>query len=167
VTSLTAWHAGWEVGPRYIVALQPFLLPLVAAAFARWRDDWRRVAAASGLVLIGVVIYTVSTATLPTWPDSFANPLYEVAFRLLGDHAVAPNVLMVLGLGSVVGLFAGIAALVGFAIVRAGAGARGLAVAAVICVAGIAAFALARPGEAQAQATRAAYARTLYPAVAR
>ncbi|HET9990787.1 MAG TPA: hypothetical protein VFQ65_19790 [Kofleriaceae bacterium] len=167
VTSLTAWHAGWEVGPRYIVALQPFLLPLVAATFARWRDDWRRVAAASGLVLIGVVIYTVSTATLPTWPDSFANPLYEVAFRLLGDHAVAPNVLSVLGLGSAVLLFAGIAALVGVAIVRAGAGARGLAVAAVICVAGIAAFALAQPGAAQQQATRAAYARTLFPAVAR
>ena len=167
VTSLTAWHAGWEVGPRYIVALQPFLLPLVAAAFARWRDDWRRIAAASGLVLIGVVIYTVSTATLPTWPDSFANPLYEIAFRLLGDHLVAPNVLSVLGLGSAIVLFAGIAAVVGIAIVQAGAGTRGLAVAAAICVAGIAAFSLARPGVAQDQATRAAYARTLYPAVAR
>jgi len=167
VTSLTAWHAGWEVGPRYIVALQPFLLPLVAAAFAEWRDDWRKVAAAAGLVLIGVVVYTVSTATLPTWPDSFANPLYEVAFRLLGDRAVAPNVLSALGVMSAVLLFAGIAALVGFAIVRAGAGGRGLVLAVVICIAGIAAFALDRPGPARAEAARAAYARTLYPAVAR
>jgi hypothetical protein len=167
VTSLTAWHAGWEVGPRYIVALQPFLLPLVAAAFARWRDDWRKVAAGAGLVLVGVVIYTVSTATLPTWPESFANPLYEIAFRLLGDHAVAPNALSVLGLGSVVLLFAGIAALVGLAIVRAGAGVRGLVVAAAICIAGISAFALDQPGAAQRQETRAAYTRTLLPAVAR
>ena len=167
VTSLTAWHAGWEVGPRYIVALQPFLLPLVAAAFAEWRDDWRKVAAAAGLVLIGVVVYTVSTATLPTWPDSFANPLYEVAFRLLGDRAVAPNVLSALGVMSAVLLFAGVAALVGFAIVRAGAGGRGLVLAVVICIAGIAAFALDRPGPARAEAARAAYARTLYPAVAR
>ena len=167
VTSLTAWHAGWEVGPRYIVALQPFLLPLVAATFAEWRDDWRKVAAAAGLVLIGVVVYTVSTATLPTWPDSFANPLYEVAFRLLGDRAVAPNVLSALGVISAFLLFAGIAALVGLAIVRAGAGGRGLVLAVVICIAGIAAFALDRPGTARAEAARAAYARTLYPAVAR
>ena len=167
VTSLTAWHAGWEVGPRYIVALQPFLLPLVAATFAEWRDDWRKVAAAAGLVLIGVVVYTVSTATLPTWPDSFANPLYEVAFRLLGDRAVAPNVLSALGVISAFLLFAGIAALVGLAIVRAGGGGRGLVLAVVICIAGIAAFALDRPGPARAEAARAAYARTLYPAVAR
>jgi hypothetical protein len=118
-------------------------------------------------VSIGVVVYTVSTATLPTWPESFANPLYEVAFRLLGDHAVAPNVLSVLGVASAVLLFAGIAAVVGTAIVRAGAGARGLALAAAICVVGIAAFALDRPDAAQQQATRAAYTRTLLPAVAR
>lgn len=167
VTSLTAWHAGWEVGPRYIVALQPFLLPLVAAAFAEWRDDWRKVAAGAGLVLIGVVVYTASTATLPTWPDSFANPLYDVAFRLLGDGAVAPNALSVLGAASAILLFAGIAALVGVAIVRAGAGARGLAIAVAICVVAIAGFALVRPDPTQAQANRAAYARTLYPAVAR
>jgi len=104
---------------------------------------------------------------LPTWPDSFANPLYEVAFRLLGDRAVAPNVLSALGVMSAVLLFAGIAALVGFAIVRAGAGGRGLVLAVVICIAGIAAFALDRPGPARAEAARAAYARTLYPAVAR
>jgi hypothetical protein len=104
---------------------------------------------------------------LPTWPESFANPLYEIAFRLLGDHAVAPNVLSAIGVLSAVLLFAGIAAVVGLAIVRAGAGLRGLVLAAAICVAGIAAFALDRPDAAQGQATRAAYARTLYPAVAR
>ena len=167
VTSLTAWHAGWEVGPRYIVALQPFLLPLVAATCAQWRADWRKLAASSGLVLIGVVIYTVSTATLPTWPDTFGNPLYEVAFRLLGDRAIAPNALSVLGFASVLVLFAGIAALVGVAIVRAGAGLRGLAVAIVICAGAVAGFALVQPGAVQQQQARAAYARTLYPAVAR
>jgi hypothetical protein len=167
VTSLTAWHAGWEVGPRYIVALQPFLLPLVAATFAQWRADWRKLAAGSGLVLIGVVIYTVSTATLPTWPDTFGNPLYEVAFRLLGDRAVSPNALSVLGFVSVLVLFAAIAAVVGVAIVRAGAGLRGLVVASVICAGAIAGFAYVEPGAVQQEQARAAYARTLLPAVAR
>ena len=122
-------------------------------------------------MLIGVVVYTVSTATLPTWPETFANPLYEIAFRLLGDRAVAPNALSILGVASAIILFAGIAALVGLAIVRAGAGLRGLAIAIAICIAGaVAGFAFgldrrgADPGSEQ---TSAAYARTLYPAVAR
>jgi len=166
VTSLTAWHAGWEVGPRYIVALLPFLLPLVAATFAAWRDRPLWLGAAAGLVLISLVVYVVSTATLPTWPDTFHDPLYEVAFRLLGDNAVAPNVLSTIGIhgvASVLPLFAGIAALATYVVVRAGAGMRGLVLAAVLAIAGIAAFSLALrhdPG------TDAAYARTIYPAVA-
>lgn len=166
VTSLTAWHAGWEVGPRYIVALLPFLLPLVAATLAEWRERPLWLGAAGGLVLIGLVVYVVSTATLPTWPDSFHDPLYEVAFRLLGDNAVAPNVMSATGLRGVITvlpLFAGIAVLAAYVVVRAGAGVRGLVLATVIAIAGIAAFSLANRHD---PATDAAYARTIYPAVA-
>ncbi len=167
--SLTAWHAGWEVGPRYIVALQPFLVPLVAAAFAQWRDRPLVLGGALGLVLIGLTIYGTSTATLPTWPETIKNPLYEVTFRLLGDNAVAPNVLGALGLHGVLGivpLLAGIAALFTVVALQAGARPRSLGLALVIAAVGIAGFALATPDAATAQQARAAYARTLYPAVA-
>jgi hypothetical protein len=168
-TSLTAWHAGWEVGPRYIVALQPFLVPLVAAALAHVRDRPVALGVAIGLVAVGVVIYATSTATLPTWPETIQNPLYEVTFRLLGDNAVAPNALGALGVRGVLGalpFLAGIAALVAAIAYQAGARWRSLGLALVIACAGIAAFALASPGAAAAQQARAAYARTLYPAVA-
>ena len=171
VWSLSAWRAGWEVGPRYIVALQPFLLPLVAVALASLRG-WK-LAAACGLILIGVVIYTASTVTLPTWPaegyrtGNFTNPLYEVAFRLLGDNAVASNIFTPVthGVLGVVPLLLAIAALVGTAIIAVST-IRGLAIAIAIAVLGIAAFALVPADPQTKQAARAAYARTLYPAVA-
>ncbi|HEY0250929.1 MAG TPA: hypothetical protein VGC41_05350, partial [Kofleriaceae bacterium] len=162
VTSLTAWHAGWEVGPRYIVAVQPFLLPLVAYALARWDDNPSMIGVAGGLILIGVVVYTTSTATLPTWPDSFHNPLYEVAFRLLLDRAGAGTILgthSALGIAPVLAL---VLAVVCVAIRNAGGGSRGLIIAVAIAVLGIAGYRLA----GTSAEARAAYARTLYPAVA-
>jgi hypothetical protein len=175
VTSLTAWRAGWEVGPRYIVALQPFLLPLIATALAAWRERPRLLVPACGLVLIGVVIYTASTVTLPSWPangdsvGAFVNPLYQIAFRLLTNNAVAPNLASALGLHGVIGIVpmvVGILALVGYSIIEAGAGRRGLVLAALIAAVGISAFALVHTDAQAARAAEAGYARTLYPAVA-
>jgi hypothetical protein len=175
VTSLTAWRAGWEVGPRYIVALQPFLLPLIATAFAAWRERPRLLVPACGLVLIGVVNYTASTVTLPSWPangdsvGAFVNPLYQIAFRLLTNNAVAPNLASALGLHGVIGIVpmvVGILALVGYSIIEAGAGRRGLVLAALIAAVGISAFALVHTDAQAARAAEAGYARTLYPAVA-
>ncbi len=174
VSSLAFWRAGWEVGPRYIVALQPFLLPLVAATFAEWRARPFAFGVACGLVAIGVVIYTLSSATLPMWPadsagTSFKNPVFEVMFRLLGDQAVAPSVLRALGVrgvASIAPLVVGIAALVGFAMRAAGATGRGLVIAVAISIVGLAAFALAGRDPQAANEARAGYARTLYPAVA-
>lgn len=161
ISSLAFWRAGWEVGPRYITAMQPFLLPLVAAGLARLRSTWLGVAA--GLILTGAIIYVAACATLPYWPDSFRDPLYDVAFRLLGDQAVAPNLGRVLGLHGLVGIapfVVGALSLVGWSAFRV-AGRRGLAIAVAIAAALIAAFALVPHAGADA---RAAYARTLYPA---
>jgi hypothetical protein len=172
VWSLHAWRAGWEVGPRYIVALQPFLLPLVATTLAEWRTRPKLIGLAGGLILIGVVIYTVSTATLPSWPangdsvGAFVNPMYEVAFRLLGDHAVASNVLSSLGVVGIVPFGLGILALVAISIASAGAGIRGLVLAALIAATGISALSFVHSDTQTTQAADAAYARTLYPAVA-
>jgi hypothetical protein len=158
------WRAGWEVGPRYIVAMQPFLLPLVVAALARWRRA-AFAGVAGGLVLVGVAIYTLACATLPYWPDALRDPLYEVTFRLLGDRAVAPSLGRVVGLRGLVGIapfVLGSFALAGWAIARA-AGARALAIAVALAVAVLAAFAAVPRSSPDAQA---GYARTLYPAVA-
>ncbi|HEY1549334.1 MAG TPA: hypothetical protein VGG28_16020 [Kofleriaceae bacterium] len=161
IASLGFWRAGWEVGPRYITAMQPFLLPLVAAGLVRLRGTWLGVAC--GLILTGAVIYVLACATMPYWPDSFRDPLYDVAFRLLGDHAVAPNLGRVLGLHGLVGIapfVVGALGLVGYAIFKLG-GARACAISAAITAVLIAAFALVPHAGADA---RAAYARTLYPA---
>jgi len=175
VWSLHAWRAGWEVGPRYIVALQPFLLPLVATTLAEWRPRPNMIGLAGGLILIGVLVYTVSTATLPSWPGNgdsvgaFTNPLYEVAFRLLGDRAVATNALSPFGVHGVVGVLPfllGILGVVAASIVAAGAGARGLMLAALIAAAGISAFSFVQSDPQTTKTASDAYARTLYPAVA-
>jgi hypothetical protein len=165
ISSLGFWRAGWELGPRYIVAMQPFLLPLVAAALAKWRGRVALGGGAAGLVLAGVAIYTLACATLPYWPDSLRDPLYEVTFRLLGDGAVAPSLgraLGVHGLASIAPFVLGSFGLAGWAIARA-TSVRGLAIATVVAALLIAAFAAAPSSGADAQR---AYGRTLYPAVA-
>jgi hypothetical protein len=172
VSSLGFWRAGWEVGPRYIVVVQPFLVPLVAAAVARWRERPLVLGAASGLVLAGVAIYTLAVATLPYWPDGVGpqhvllrDPLYEVAFRLARDHAFAPNLGNVLGLRGIAGIapfVVGSFALAGWTIARA-ASLRGLALAIAIAVVVLGLFAaVPRTGPAADRA----YVQTLLPAVA-
>lgn len=161
VSSITFWRGGWGVGPRYITAMLPFLLPLVAVAFARPLPDVV-LGAMCGLVVSAVAIYTLSAITFPYWPDSIKNPLFEVTFRLLGDGAVATNPLRgSLGGASAIPFVAGVVALLGWSIVRA-AGWRALAASVVVAAMILGAFALV-PGTGP-HADRA-YARTVYPAV--
>ncbi len=165
VSSIGFWRAGWEVGPRYLAAMQPFLLPLVAAALTSWRDRPIAIGVAAGAIAIGVVIYTLSTATLPYWPDALHDPLYEVTFRLLGDGAVSPNVARAFGIHGLLGIapfVLGIFALVGWSITRV-AKPRGLAIGIGIAIVVIAGFALVPHGGAYPDH---AYVQTLYPSVA-
>jgi len=117
-------------------------------------------------IVSAVVIYTAATITMPYWPDSLRNPLYEVTFRLLADGAASANALSAVGvppLASALVYLAGAFALVGWAIQRV-AGWRGLLVAWIGGAAIVAAFA-AVPGTG-AHADRA-YKNTVYPAVTR
>jgi hypothetical protein len=172
ISSITFWRGGWGVGPRYITAMLPFTLPLVAATLTalharqqRSVHPWRAAAwmgTICGTIVSAVILYTLTTATFPYWPDSLKNPLYEVTMRLLADGAVAPNPLRSLLAGaSVVPLFAVVASLLGYGLVRA-IGWRAAIVAGVVGVAVIAALALV-PGTG-AHAERA-YVRTVLPAV--
>ena len=103
VSSINFWRGGWGVGPRYITAMLPFLLPLVAVAFTAVEHRLAR-GAMAGLVVVGVVVYALSSATFPYWPDSMQHPLFDVTFRMLGDDLAAANAGSALGIGGVAGL---------------------------------------------------------------
>ncbi len=171
VSSITFWRGGWGVGPRYVTAMLPFLLPLVAVAVSALQARQQRsspwlsalwMGAICGTIVSAVVIYTTTSATFPYWPDSLKNPLHEATLRLLADGAVAPNPLRnLLGGASVIPLFAIVSSLVGFCLVRA-LGWRAAIVAVVVGASIVAAFALV-PGTGS-HAERA-YVRTVLPAV--
>jgi hypothetical protein len=164
VSSITFWRGGWGVGPRYITAMLPFLLPFVAAALT-WAHARRAelLGICAGAIVSSIVIYTLAVATFPYWPDSMRDPLCEVTFRLLGDGAVAPNPLRgALGALSLIPYVALVLGLVTLAVRRA-AGWRGLAVAVALGALIIGAFSLVprTPGD---RADRG-YKNTVLPAV--
>jgi len=154
ISSINFWRGGWEVGPRYIAAMLPFLLPPIAALLEDWRARPVPLGVAAGLIATGVVIYVLSSATFPYWPDSVRHPLYDVTFRLLGDNLVAPNLGSALGIPGIAGLvpYLGLAfGVLGVAIVRL-AGPRGLAIAAAVTAAILVAYAAIPHGEPRAAA---------------
>jgi hypothetical protein len=131
ISSINFWRGGWEVGPRYIAAMLPFLLPPVAAQLQEYSVKPGRLGVAAGLVGAGVCVYVLSSVTFPYWPDSVKHPLYDVTFRLLGDGLVAPNLGSVLGVSGIAGIVPCLAIVLGALGVTIWriAGARGLAVA--------------------------------------
>ncbi len=98
ISSITFWRGGWQVGPRYITAMLPFLMVPVAVAAHAAEDRWYLRAVAVGLVLVGIVVYALTCAEYPHFPEYFGNPLYEVTFRLLGDGHASYNAGYALGL---------------------------------------------------------------------
>jgi hypothetical protein len=152
VSSINFWRGGWGVGPRYITAMLPFVLPLVAAQLQAWKDRPVVFGAAAATIVVGVVIYALSSATFPYWPDTLKNPLFDVTFRMLGDNLVAPSVGSELGIGGIAGILPFLAivfGLLGLTIWRA-AGPRALAIAAVLGLAVIAAYRLFPRNDAEA-----------------
>lgn len=91
-------RAGWSVGPRYIACALPFAGWLAAAGFA-WTERYPSFRVLSwAAVLTGVAVYVAAANTYPHWPTSFANPIHDVAFRLIG-RGMAPH-----SLGTAIGL---------------------------------------------------------------
>jgi hypothetical protein len=152
ISSLNFWRAGWEVGPRYIAAMLPFLLPAVAAQLQRWAARPLRLGLAAGLVGVGITVYVLSSATFPYWPDTVRHPLYDVTFRLLSDNRVAPSLASALGIAGVAGIVPYLA--IGFgapavAIGRLG-GARSVAIAAAVAAAIVVGYGQIPHGDARA-----------------
>lgn len=154
ISSINFWRGGWEIGPRYIAAMLPFLLPAVAAQLQAWstRPPWLGVAA--GAIGLGIAVYVLSSVTFPYWPDTVPHPLYEVTFRLLGDGLVAQSLGRVVGVGGVAGivpyLVIGFGA-PGLVVVRM-AGIRGLAIAVAVTVGTLAVYGLIPHGGPRADA---------------
>lgn len=154
VSSLAMWRAGWSVGPRYITVMLPFLLPLVATALQAWREKWWLFGIAAGTILVGIAIYSISSATFIPWPDELRlpdrvehvqNPFYEVSLRVLADGGGAPNVLSaIVGGPRLIGLipyFAIVFGLAGWTIYKV-AGWRPLAIAGGVALAILAGYSL-------------------------
>ncbi len=148
ISSLNFWRGGGAVGPRYITALLPFLLPLVAAHVQVLLRRPLMLGAIAGSIFVGVVIYTASSATFPYWPESLKNPLRDVTFQLLVDDLVVPNLGDVVGLHGVLGLLpylALVSGLTGWAVLRV-AGRRGLAISVATALAMLIAYSLVPGG---------------------
>jgi hypothetical protein len=154
ISSINFWRGGWEVGPRYIAAMLPFLLPPIAAQLTAWANRPVRLGVAGGLIGAGVAVYTLSIVTFPYWPDSLRHPLYDVTFRLLGDNIAAPSLGSALGIAGVAGIAPVVAIALGawglavFGLARV----RGLVVAACVTAAVLAGYGLAPHGGPAADA---------------
>lgn len=100
-SSINFWRAGWSLGPRYITALLPFLwvpIAVAAAAADRNRQYWPLRALVVGLAVVGVVVYALSCAEYPHFPEKFDNPLYEVTLQLIADGRAPYNLGFAVGL---------------------------------------------------------------------
>ena len=98
ISSINFWRGGWQLGPRYITAVLPFLMVPIAVA-ASWSERrWQARSVVVGLIGVGVIIYSLSTAIFPHYPEKFANPFYELILSLLLDGKAAYNAGWLVGL---------------------------------------------------------------------
>ena len=81
---MTNWRAGWCVGPRYIATVAPFLIAGIAHAWRLVRARFALSVSAAGLILVSVLLNAVSAAVYPHYPTDFDNPVFDLAFPLLG-----------------------------------------------------------------------------------
>lgn len=144
LSSLSFWRGGWQVGPRYVTVMLPFAMVPVAVALAAAdrAPGWRGALAWAGavaLVTTSIVIYALSAALFPHYPESFKNPVHELVLALLGQGYAPWNAGWLVGLrgaASLVPYLAAVGALVAIAAVprraRLLSGLAGVALAGVI-----------------------------------
>jgi len=85
LAGMSNWRAGWCVGPRYIAVVAPFLLLPMLRLWPRVERRWWVTAIAVGLLIPSVVENVVSGALYPHYPESFDNPMFDLAFPLIDD----------------------------------------------------------------------------------
>jgi hypothetical protein len=97
-------RAGWCVGPRYMTVALPFAAWLAVAGFDLTDRFLPLRVAAKGAVLASAVIFVAAATTYPHWPERFANPLYELTFRLLADGYAVHSIGTALGMSGLASL---------------------------------------------------------------
>lgn len=97
LASLSFWRGGWQLGPRYITVMLPFLLPALALGLEGWLRHRVRAVLAIAACIVGVAVYAGSCAQFPHFPERFHNPLVEITWRLWREGYAAPNPLAWLG----------------------------------------------------------------------
>jgi hypothetical protein len=88
LAGMSNWRAGWCVGPRYITTAAPFLILGIARLWPRLAERWWGPPLVAGLVIPSVVLNVVSGALYPHYPEAFDNPVFDLAFPLIGDRYV-------------------------------------------------------------------------------
>jgi hypothetical protein len=91
------WRGGWQLGPRYITAMLPFLLPPVAMAMSAAATRWAWRGLVLGLIGVGVVVYAVSAAEFPHFPEAFGDPIWDLVVGLIADGHAGPTALSLVG----------------------------------------------------------------------
>jgi hypothetical protein len=85
LAGMSNWRAGWCVGPRYIATVAPFLMLPMLRLWPRAAERWWLTALAAGLLIPSVVLNLLSGALYPHYPEAFDNPIFDVAFPLIGE----------------------------------------------------------------------------------
>ena len=84
IAGMSNWRAGWCVGPRYIATVAPFLLLPIIQLWPRLGKHASATAAIVGLTIPSVLLNVVSGALYPHYPEQFDNPVFDLAFPLVG-----------------------------------------------------------------------------------
>ena len=84
IAGMSNWRAGWCVGPRYIATVAPFLLLPLVQLWPWLARHASATAAIVGLTIPSVLLNVVSGALYPHYPEQFDNPVFDLAFPLLG-----------------------------------------------------------------------------------
>jgi hypothetical protein len=167
ISGLVFWRGGWQMGPRYITAMLPFLLPAIAATMQAAAAQPLARGLALGLGGVGVAIYTAGAVEFPHFPEKFKNPVYEVTARLIGDGVAAPNLGMLLGLPGGWSLVPYAALVLGLwaAVLLGGDRRRGLTTATVAVAVTVVILVAYRGFPGGGKVAADAYTRTVHPSV--
>jgi hypothetical protein len=84
LAGMSNWRAGWCVGPRYIAVVAPFLLLPLIELWPRLAGSGWASAVLVGLTIPSVLLNVVSGALYPHYPEQLDNPVFDLAFPLLG-----------------------------------------------------------------------------------
>jgi hypothetical protein len=110
------WRGGWSVGPRYIVAVVPFLTVTLAYAWPRVaRRHFAGLAwgITAGLIIAGVFFNALTAVVYPQTPPQVRNPVFQIVLRLLAEGYAPYSIGYALGLRGPASLLPVAAAILG------------------------------------------------------